>query len=282
MAIAKGKEVAKGEDVLALIEAAQALEDENSQYLDSGGDRTPFIKCLSKAEMEELDKDSKNYIKGAKFKDFVIPASKTLLGNPFDFTCLGIFKMYEDKEKAEVKGALPKIKAYWMPSEAEQIDTIKDNNFIRAYIDKDEKLHRIDPVFWIYGLINDHLDLGIHLFIMRSTANENVRKLKKTLDGLGGTMPSHILSVEAEKREFPKFKSATYRPYFEETGRTNFEISSKGVVTPSKKLSKEEAVMMIESYAGLQKAYNAGNMVAKRKIKDSVLALPAPDDELGF
>ncbi|MCL1864553.1 MAG: hypothetical protein FWF73_01935 [Spirochaetes bacterium] len=126
MAKESSKDLAKSEDVLALIENAQALEEENSQYLDNA-DRTPFIKCLSKAEMAELDSDSKAFIKGAKFKDFVVPASKTLLGNPFDFTVLGIFKVYEDKMKSDVKGALPKICGYWMPEEAQQLDTIKDS-----------------------------------------------------------------------------------------------------------------------------------------------------------
>jgi hypothetical protein len=285
MAVAKGKKdvekTASPEDVLALVEAAQALEEENSQHLDSGGDRIPFIKCLSKAEMEELDKDSKNYVKGAKFKDFVVPASKTLLGNPFDFTVLAVFKMYEDKEQSEVKGALPKIRGYWMPEEAQQIDTIKDSNFIRAYIDKQGKLHRVDPVFWVYGLLNDHIELGMHMFILRSTANENVRKLQKSLQNLSGITPQHIFSVEAEKREFPKFKSATYRPLFEETGKVNFEIDKKGVIKPGK-MSKEDSLKVIETYTALQKSYASSNLVSKRKIKDVFAALPAPEEEINF
>jgi len=279
----KGKAVAKttaDDDILSLIQNASKLEDENSEFLDDGN-RVPFIKVISKETSPELNADSEGYIKGAKFKDFVIPKTGTLLGQSFSCTILGIFKMYEDKVEPENKKVLPKIVGYWMPDQAKELPMVKGSFFDRCYLDADDKAHKVSPVFWLYCLINGKLDLGLHMMIFRATANENIKKVQKLLKELGGITPQHVLKVISERKDFPDFNSATFRPLFQETDKVNFEVDSKGKLV-AREMDKDEATMTIKLYNQLQTDYAHGKLVAKKEISETVHALPAPDEDLNF
>ena len=272
---AKTKEVSTqmSDDAIANL-LAQAAEMDGQNQAELGGNRVPYIKCISKAEDPILDKTSPDYIPKAVYKGFCVPEHKLNLGLSFDYTVMGIFSVYEEKVKPKGKdaNAIPPIVGYWMPEQARQIPIAPESYFDREFIASDGELHILSPVFWVFGLVKDHEELGLMNIVFRSSAAPNAKALQKILSSTEGATCQQIVRVTAERKEFPKFSSVTYRPIFEATERFNFQMKGKTIVP--KEWSKAEVAEYVKMYFTLQSDYSNSRMVANRDVANSVAAIP--------
>jgi hypothetical protein len=267
-------------DIAALL--AQAAEMDGQNQAELGGSRVPYIKCIAAAEDPILDKASPDYIPKAVYKGFCVPSNKVNLGTEFYFTVMGIFSVYEEKIKPKGKDAksIPAIVGYRMPEQARQVPIAEGSYFDREFIGKDGELHVLSPVFWVYGLIKDHEDLGLHNMVFRSTASENAKKLQKILSATEGISCQQVIKVVAERKDFPNYNKVTFRPFFEATDRLNFQV--KGSTIIPKEWTKAEVAEFAQMYHTLQADYTNSRMVASRDIADSVAALPEPEKKPKF
>ena len=270
------KEVSKGgssdDEILRLLNSAAELDGQNQAEV--GGNRVPYIKCISKAEDPILDKTSPDYIPKAVYKGFCVPTHKLNLGAEFFYTVMGIFSVYEEKVKPKGKEAnnIPPIIGYWMPEQAKQIPIASGEYFDRVFVAKDGETHILSPVFWVFGLIKGHEDLGLHNIVFRSTAAPNAKALQKILAKVGGISCQQVVKVVAERKEFKNFSSVTYRPMFEETDRLNFSTKNNKLIP--EEWSKAEVAEFSKMYFNLQNDYASSRMVANREIANSVAAIP--------
>ena len=260
------------DEVLRLLNEAAEMEQQNQAEI--GGNRVPYIKCISKAEDSILDKTSPDYIPKAVYKGFCVPEHKLNLGTEFFFTVMGIFSEYEEKVKPKGKDAsgIPSIVGYWMPEQAKQIPIADGEYFDRYFIAKDGETHILSPVFWVFGLIKDHEDLGMCNIVFRSSAAPNAKALQKILSAAGGMSCQHVVKVSVERKEFTNFNSVTYRPVFEATERQNFIVKNGSLV--AKEWSKTEVSEYAKLYNTLQADYSNHRMVANREISNNVKAIP--------
>lgn len=275
MAKKETKAVSTGQsdaDIAKLL--AQAAEMDGQNQADLGGNRVPYIKCITKAEDPILDKTSPDYIKGAVYKGFCVPTSKLNLGAEFDYTVMGIFSIYEEKVKPKAKAGseIPPIVGYWMPKQAQQVPIAEGSYFDREFVANDGETHILSPVFWVFGLIKDHEEMGLHNMVFRSTAAGNAKELQKILAKNGGISCQSVVHVVAEKKEFPAYKSVTFRPLFSETDRLNFQV--KGDTIIPKEWNKAELAEYIQVYHKLQADYTGSRLVSDRDIADNVKAIP--------
>lgn len=257
---------------------ADAAEHEAQNKADMGGNRTPYIKCISDAEAAELDKTSPEYIAGAKYKGFCVPEHKLSLGSEFFCTVLGVFSVYEEKTEPKVKNEIPKIVGYWMPDQARQIPIADGGYFDRKFVSKDGDMHILSPVFWVFVLIKGHEDLGVHSITFRSTANENAKHLQKMIGAAGIPSCQWVFKVVAEKKEFPNFKKVIWRPLFEATNKFNFKVGANGKLTYGE-TNKEETADIVKLYGELQAAYNGQKLVSKHNVENAVAAIPETTSE---
>ena len=270
------KEVTKGgssdDEILRLLNSAAELDGQNQAEI--GGNRVPYIKCISKAEDPILDKTSPDYIPKAVYKGFCVPTHKLNLGTEFFYTVMGIFSVYEEKVKPKGKEAnnIPPIIGYWMPEQAKQIPIASGEYFDRVFVAKDGETHILSPVFWVFGLIKGHEDLGLHNIVFRSTAAPNAKALQKILAKVGGISCQQVVKVVVERKGFKNFSSVTYRPMFEETNRLNFSTKNNKLIT--EEWSKAEVAEFSKMYFNLQNDYAGSRMVANREIANSVAAIP--------
>lgn len=274
MAKKESKEVGKvgqsDADIAALL--AQAAEMDGQNQAELGGNRVPYIKCITKTEDPILDKTSPDYIPKAVYKGFCVPSHKLNLGLEFDYTVMGIFSIYEEKVKQKGSSEIPPIVGYRMPKQAQQIPIAEGSYFDREFIAKDGETHILSPVFWVFGLIKDHEDLGIHNMVFRSTAAGNAKELQKILAKQGGISCQQVVHVVSEKAEFPKFKSVTFRPLFSATDRFNFQVKDATIIP--KEWNKAEIAEYVQLYHKLQSDYTNSRLVSDREIADSVKAIP--------
>lgn len=261
---------------------AEAAEMDSHNQAELGGNRVPYIKCISKAEDPILDKTSPDYIPKAVYKGFCVPEHKLNLGTEFHYTVMGIFSVYEEKVKPKGKDAnsIPPIVGYWMPEQARQIPIAEGSYFDREFVGNDGELHILSPVFWVFGLVKDHEDLGLMNIVFRSSAAPNAKALQKILSGKEGIVCQHVVKVTAERKEFKNFNTVTYRPIFEGTDRVNFQM--KGATIVPKEWDKAEVAEFAKMYHTLQADYSNQRMVANRDVASAVAALPEPEKKPKF
>ena len=268
-------------DVAALLAQAAELDGQNQAAI-GGGNRVPYIKCISKAEDPILDKTSPDYIPKAVYKGFCVPEHKLNLGSEFFYSVMGIFSIYEEKVKPKGKDAnsIPTIVGYRMPEQAHQIPIAEGSYFDREFVGKDGETHILSPVFWVFGLIKDHEDIGLVNIVFRSTAAPNAKALQKILATTGGISCQQVVKVVSERKEFKNFNTVTFRPAFEATDRMNFQIKGETIIP--KEWSKAEVAEYAKIYHSLQADYSSSRMVSNKDIADSVAALPAPEKPAKF
>ena len=276
------KEVAVQTDMDVARLLAEAAEMDGQNQAELGGNRVPYIKCITKAEDPILDKTSPDYIPKAVYKGFCVPEHKINLGTEFYYTVMGIFSVYEEKVKPKGKdtNAIPPIVGYRMPEQARQVPIAEGSYFDREFIGTDGETHILSPVFWVFGLVKDHEELGLMNIVFRSSAVPNAKALQKLLSATDGISCQQVVKVTAERKEFPKFNSVTYRPIFEATNRVNFQV--KGSTIVPKEWSKAEVAEFAKMYHSLQADYSNSRMVSSRDIADSVAALPEPATKTKF
>lgn len=267
-------------DIAKLLADAAEMDGQNQAEL--GGNRVPYIKCISKAEDPILDKTSPDYIPKAVYKGFCVPEHKLNLGVEFYYTVMGIFSIYEEKVKPKGKdaNAIPPIVGYWMPEQARQIPIAEGSYFDREFIGNDGELHILSPVFWVFGLVKDHEDLGLMNIVFRSSAAPNAKALQKILSGKEGISCQHVVRVTAEKKEFKNYNSVTFRAQFEGTDRVNFQVKGASIVP--KEWNKAEVAEFAKMYHTLQADYSNQRMVANRDVSAAVAALPEPEKKPKF
>jgi hypothetical protein len=258
-------------DVAKLL--AEAAELDHQNQADIGGNRVPYIKCISKAEDPILDKSSPDFIPKAVYKGFCVSENKLNLGLSFLYTVMGVFSIYEEKVKPKAK-EIPPIVGYWMPEQAKQVPIAEGSYFDREFVAQDGETHILSPVFWVFGLIKDHEDMGLHNIVFRSSAAPNAKALQKILSATEGISCQQIVKVTAERKEFQNYGSVTYRPVFEATDLLNFQV--KGSTIVPKEWTKAQVAEYVKMYHTLQSEYAGNKMVAKRDIADKVAALPEP------
>lgn len=226
-----------------------------------------------KAEDPILDKTSPDYIKGASYKGFCVPSSKLNLGAEFDYTVMGIFSIYEEKVKRRAKATseIPPIVGYRMPKQAQRIPIAEGSYFDREFVAKDGEAGILSPVFWVFGLIKGHEEMGLHNMVFRSTAAGNA-KLQKILAKNGGISCQQVVHVVAEKKEFPAYKSVTFRPLFEETDRLNFQVKGDTIIPKSgTKLRSPSTFRFTTSFRGFD---YTGSRLVSEQIADAVKEIP--------
>lgn len=267
-------------DIAKLLAEAAEMDGQNQAEL--GGNRVPYVKCISKAEDPILDKTSPDYIPKAVYKGFCVPAHKLNLGLEFHYTVMGIFSVYEEKVKPKGKDAnsIPPIVGYWMPEQAHQVPIAEGQYFDREFVGKDGELHILSPVFWVFGLIKDHEEIGLVNIVFRSSAAPNAKALQKILSNAGGITCQHVVKVTAEKKEFKNFNNVTFRPVFEATDRVNFTMKGTSIVP--NEWTKAEVGEYAKIYHGLQADYTNSRMVANRDVAAAVAALPEPEKKPKF
>lgn len=261
--------VSSDDDILKLLNQAAELDGQNQAEI--GGNRVPYIKCISKAEDPILDKTSPDYIPKAVYKGFCVPTHKLNLGEAFFFTVMGIFSIYEEKVKPKEKKAIPQIIGYWMPKQAQQVPIAAGEYFDRIFVGKDGETHILSPVFWVFGLIKGHEDLGLHNIVFRSTASGNAKALQKILAD-DAMSCRQVVKVIAEKKEFKDFNNIIFRPLFEKTERANFTVKN-GKLIPEE-WTKAEIDTYAKMYLELQSSYSGHKMVADRQIANNVASIP--------
>lgn len=265
-------------DIAALLEEAADLDSQNKAEL--GGNRVPYVKCISKAEDSILDKTSPDYIPKAVYKGFCVPEHKLNLGLEFFFTPMGIFSIYEEKIKQKDEKGIPPIVGYWMPEQARQVPVASGSYFDREFIGNDGEIHILSPVFWVFGLIKDHEDIGLVNMVFRSSAAPNAKNLEKILSASEGISCQHVVKVVSERAEFKKYNSVSYRPMFEATNRVNFQMKGKTIVP--KEWSKAEVNEYAVMYHSLQQDYAKQKMVSLKDVAATVAALPEPETKPKF
>ena len=256
-------------DIASLLLSAADMDVENQAEI--GGSRVPYIKCITKAEDKVLDKAAPDFIPKAVYKGFCVPSSKMNLGLEFHYTVMGIFSVYEEKVKPKAK-EIPPIVGYWMPSQAQQIPIAEGSYFDREFVAKDGETHILSPVFWVFGLIKDHEELGLHNMVFRSTASGNAKALQKILAATEGMSCQQVVKVKSEKVEFKNYNNVSFRPVFEATDRLNFQL--KGSTLVPKEWTKAEIGEYAKMYSSLQSSYSERKMISNRDITKSVAALP--------
>lgn len=276
------KEVAAQTDMDVARLLAEAAEMDGHNQAELGGNRVPYIKCISKAEDPILDKTSPDYIPKAVYKGFCVPEHKLNLGTVFFYTVMGIFSVYEEKVKPKGKdaNAIPPIVGYWMPEQARQVPIAEGSYFDREFVGNDGELHILSPVFWVFGLVKDHEDLGLMNIVFRSSAAPNAKALQKILASKEGISCQHVVEVTAEKKEFKNYNSVTFRAQFGGTDRLNFQMKG-GTIIP-KEWNKAEVAEYAKMYHTLQADYSNQRMVATRDVSAAVAALPEPEKKPKF
>jgi len=263
------KEIAVSSDIAQLLADAAALEKSNLSAIDSGT-RVPFIKCISKAEDPILDKTSPDYIPKAVYKGFCVPESKLSLGLEFYFTVFGVFSVYEEKIKSE-DGGLPSIVGYVMPEVAKQVPLADGSYFDREFEDEEGNVHILSPIFWVFGLIKDYEELGLHSLVFRSTAAPKAKAVAKTISEKGGISCQYVFHVTSERKEFKKYNSVSYQPILEITDRINFHIKN-GKVFPEE-WSIEEIEEYVKLYHKLHDDYANSRMISKTATVEGYLQI---------
>lgn len=261
---------------------AEAAEMDGQNQADLGGNRVPYIKCISKAEDPILEKTSPDYIPKAVYRGFCVPEHKINLGTEFYYTVMGIFSVYEEKIKPKGKdaNAIPPIVGYWMPEQARQVPIAEGSYFDREFVGNDGELHILSPVFWVFGLVKDHEELGLMNIVFRSSAAPNAKALQKILSSKEGISCQHVVKVTAEKKEFKNYNSVTFRAQFESTDRMNFKM--KGATIVPGEWTKAEVAEFAKIYHTLQADYSGQRMVANRDVASAVAALPEPEKKPKF
>lgn len=273
---AKVSKVSALDKLNQLAMAGKAHEDVSRAEI---GGQNNFIKLIGDPEAKELNQTKPEFIKGAKYKSFVIGNKKLHLGLSFEATIVGMFKLYEESEiKKEGSKELAKIFGYWMPEDAENIQI--EGIFDRPFISKDGSGHVLKPVHWLALRLDKFPDLENVVISFRSTGNSIYAKLAKMVKNGSEIAPQIKVKVTSQAIENKTWDSTNLFPDFEIVGK-NFDFTDGKIKLISEDdggMSIEDVEATLEMYAHLNEEYAENRMVSK-KSKSTLAALleqPAP------
>jgi hypothetical protein len=210
-------------------------------------------------------KDPK-YIKSAKLLDYVIADKKLRLGPSMTVTILGMFKLYQETPERKSESDMPPIVGYWLPADAEQIQTKSGDNFTRQFTARDGTIHELNPVHWVHIYIHGHEDITDAILPFRSRGNEIYRDLYKLVKRESRVCPELRFKVTSQGLDNAKYKKTDYYPAFEIVGR-NFRLDDEGNITLVKDgFAKEELADVLLLSRNSQKDYAECRMVSKRDV----------------
>jgi hypothetical protein len=267
---------AKSSELDELNELAAVVKTGEEIMRNETGGQNSFIKLIQDPQAKELAEGKPEYIKGAKYKHFVIGNKKLNLGLKFDATVVGMFKLYEETEvKKENAKELPKIFGYWMPEDADNIPV--DGIFDRPFIAKDGTQHVLRPVHWVALYIHRFPEITDAVLSFRSTGNSVYTQLAKLIKNNSEMASQLRLTVSSQAIENKTWDKTNLYPAFEIAGR-NFDYVDGKI-----KLIKEEAggldVATIKDLLGrsaeLAKEYQENKMVARKRDIAGLLGAPA-------
>jgi hypothetical protein len=224
-----------------------------------------FIKLIGDPEAKELNSTKPEFIKGAKYKSFVISNKKVHLGMSFECTIVGMFKLYEETEvKKEGNKDLPKIFGYWIPEDAENIPV--EGMFDRPFLAKDGTTHLLKPVHWLAVRLDAFPDMENVVISFRSTGNGIYAKLAKAVKNACDLAPQLKIKVTSQAIENKDWGKTNLFPDFEIIGK-NFDFvdgsiklipEAKGGMTP------DDLEATLTMYAHLNEEYAENRMVSKK------------------
>jgi hypothetical protein len=263
------------EELNLLAGTGKAIEDE---VRSQTGGQNSFIKLIGDPQAKELQEGKSEYIKGAKYKSFVIGNKKINLGLKVEVTVLGTFKLYEETEiKKEGAKELPKIFGYWMPEDAMNIPA--DGPFDHPFRAKDGSMHTLRPVHWVAVYIHKLPDVEDAVFAFRSTGNSIYSQIAKMIKNQSEIAPQLRFTVTTQAIENKTWDKTNLYPLFEVTGK-NFDMKEGKVSL----IDADEGGMplsvvkdLLGRYAHLQESYKENQMVARKtNIAGLIGAPPAP------
>lgn len=265
-------------DLTALLGAGKMHEDEERQ--GAGRDKS-YVQIVKEAEDKVLREGKPEYIKGAKYKGFIIPNKKIWLGMEPEVVIVGMFKVYEERIPVPPGSKeLPALVGIWMPQDAEQIP-LGDGQFDRPFrSSRDGKMHVLNPAHWVSVWFRKHPDIDDAVITFRSVGNSIYQQLVKLIKQSGvASAPQLKVKLTTQIKEAKNYNDKAYLyPDFEILEGLNFDINEK---TGAPKLVEggltyEELEKVLTLYGSLAKDYASNNMVS---LKTDIAKLIAPPDD---
>jgi hypothetical protein len=255
----------KSEALDELNQLALAGKAHEDVIRDQTGGQNSFIKLIGDPQAKELIEGKPEFIKGAKYASFIIGNKKLHLGQKFEATVVGMFKLYEESEvKKEGSKELPKIFGYWMPEDAENIPV--EGIFDRPFKAKDGTDHVLKPVHWVALYIHKFPDLEDAVLSFRSVGNGIYNQLAKTIKNQSAMAPQLRFMVKSQAIENKNWEKTNLYPAFEVIGK-NFDFADEKI----KLIDEDDGGMNVDTlkevlgrYARLNDEYAANKLVAKK------------------
>jgi hypothetical protein len=255
------------DELSSLAAVTKELEDaERSKY--GGGNL--FI-SLVQGTSSILAEGDPRYMKGVKLYDYVIAQNKLRLGQSFDATVLGFFKLYEEKAKKEKDNEMAKTVQFWMPEQAEQVPLGKNENFAR-YLANGNVLM---PVHWVFLYLHKHPEIEGAMLSFRSTGNKVFDQLRKLLKRESSLCTELRFSIGKQSIRNETYNRTIFYPDFVIAGK-NFDYVDGKVKLIKDGMGKEEVKTILERSKGVQEDYAANRMVSIKPEATLAMLIGAP------
>jgi hypothetical protein len=253
-------------DELALLALAnKEMEDEERAKT---GSQNSFITLL-KGNSGALDKNSPNYIKGAKALEYAILSKKLRLGSKLDATIIGMFKIYAEATRKEKDSDMSTTVGFWMPEDAAQFPIAAGSIFDRELPNGNV----LQPCHWVFLYLHDNPDIEDGLISFRSKGNSVYAALQKLVKAESSLVTELRFEISNQDVKNEKHKKTDYYPKFEIAGR-NFRLTenNKIVIPKDSDMDAETLKEILERSKKVQEDYRQMRLVGRR----NVLALTGP------
>jgi hypothetical protein len=259
-----GTAINSGLDELSSLAAqAQALEDVERAKT---GQQCSFI-ALVQGNSGMVIPDDPGYIEGVKMHDFVIPQKKLILGQSFEATPLGQFKLYAEMAKKERDNELPPTLGFWMPEDAENVP-------VQGYFDRPlPNGNVLRPVHWVFLYLHQYPEIEDAVLPFRSIGNTVYTNLAKLIKSESAICTELRFRVSKQAIRNESYRTTNYYPKFELAGR-NFTYRN-GAISPQQ-LPAETVKEILERSIQIQRDYAEMRMIG-RKNTSALLKPPAPE-----
>jgi hypothetical protein len=160
-----------------------------------------------------LKKQNADYWEGVQEGDFVIKEKKLCLGSSLRVTVLAVLKLYAEMEPKDPKDPR-KMRAQRNrvhPDLAAQFP-VGESNFTRDLPNG----NTLEPMHYVYLLLNDHPDVGVVILATQSTANKAITPLMRQLKSeslLSAELQFYLTSVPNDDWLIPDFQMASLRNF---------------------------------------------------------------------
>jgi len=253
---ASGKKVsAVDQELMELFKQTGELAAKQTIIAESG----TYIQIISDPESDILTPGKPTYIKGAKYKGFVIPSKSISLGASFSAVITGIFPVFEQYvfESDDPKD-MGKIVGYWHPDDT--LGFQKSGWFDRMFFDKNGKRNLLKQIYWVYFYLPDYPEIEEARLTMRGNVCKKAKELEKLVGKSLVRLSQAKFTVSTVVRKIEEYRTTAIDPDF--TVDENIYDVKDGRVIPVDDVEVVKEVLTAE--LAVRKKYDEGSMIRRR------------------